>query len=83
MFCSRILAHLADFATSLNVSVYIILLLILLVCFFLGMFLEGIAIMTLRLPIIFPIVTSLGFDGIWFGVILIGMINIGLLFRLV
>lgn len=76
---SRIPTHLADFVTSLNVSAYLVLALILLVYFFLGMFLEGIAIMTLTLPIIFPIVISLGFDEIWFGIILIGMINIGVL----
>lgn len=43
------------------------------------MFLEGIAIMTLTLPIVFPIITSLGFDGLWFGIIVVLMINIGVL----
>src|SRR5699024_245712 len=64
---------------SLDVSPYIILALILLVYLFLGMFLEGIAIMTLTLPIVFPIITSLGFDGLWFGIIMVMMINIGVL----
>ena len=56
-----------------------ILALILIVYLLLGMFLEGIAIMTLTLPIVFPIITSLGFDGLWFGIIMVLMINIGVL----
>jgi TRAP-type C4-dicarboxylate transport system permease large subunit len=43
------------------------------------MFLEGIAIMTLTLPIVYPLITQLGFDGLWFGVIMIMLINIGVL----
>ena len=76
---SRIPEHLTNTVVSMNVSPYIILALILLVYLFLGMFLEGIAIMTLTLPIVFPIITSLGFDGLWFGIIMIMMINIGVL----
>src|SRR5690606_24271748 len=64
---------------SIDVSKYLILALILIVYMFLGMFLEGIAIMTLTLPIVYPIITSLGFDGLRFGIIMVIMINIGVL----
>lgn len=64
---------------SLSLSPYVILILILAMYFILGMFLESIAIMVLTLPIIYPILTQLGFDGIWFGVILVLIINIGVL----
>ncbi|MFD1169092.1 TRAP transporter large permease [Oceanobacillus caeni] len=76
---SRIPAHLTNAVVSMDVSPYVILALILLVYLFLGMFLEGIAIMTLTLPIVYPIITSLGFDGLWFGIIMVLMINIGVL----
>ncbi|MBU8790788.1 TRAP transporter large permease [Oceanobacillus sp. FSL K6-0118] len=76
---SRIPAHLTNAVVSMDVSPYVILTLILFVYLFLGMFLEGIAIMTLTLPIVFPIITSLGFDGLWFGIIMVLMINIGVL----
>ncbi|MFD1349458.1 TRAP transporter large permease [Oceanobacillus caeni] len=76
---SRIPAHLTNAVVSMDVSPYVILTLILFVYLFLGMFLEGIAIMTLTLPIVFPIITSLGFDGLWFGIIVVLMINIGVL----
>ena len=39
-----------------------------LVLFILGMFMEGSGIIVLTIPIFFPIITSLGFDPIWFGV---------------
>lgn len=76
---SRIPEHLTSAVVSMNVSPYVILALVLLVYLFLGMFLEGIAIMTLTLPIVFPIITSLGFDGLWFGIIMVMMINVGVL----
>lgn len=40
---------------------------------FLGMFLDLIGMMLLALPIVFPAVVSLGFDPIWFGVIVVKM----------
>jgi TRAP-type C4-dicarboxylate transport system permease large subunit len=40
---------------------------------FLGMFLDLIGMMLLALPIIFPAVVSLGYDPIWFGVIVVKM----------
>lgn len=76
---SRIPYHLTNGVVSLEISPYLVLALILLVYFFLGMFLEGIAIMTLTLPIVYPVITTLGFDGLWFGIIIILMINIGVL----
>lgn len=76
---SRIPVYLSDAVANLNVSPYLILFLILIVYLILGMFLEGIAIMTLTLPIVYPMITSLGFDGLWFGIIMILIINIGVL----
>ncbi len=76
---SRIPMYLTTFVGSLDYSPYIILAMILVVYFFLGMFLEGIAIMVLTLPIVYPLIIQLGFDGLWFGVIVIMMINIGVL----
>jgi TRAP-type C4-dicarboxylate transport system permease large subunit len=45
----------------------------------LGLFLEGIAIFVLTLPVVYPLITMLGFDGVWFGVVMILVMNIGLL----
>src|SRR5690625_4670527 len=56
-----------------------IMVFILIVYFILGLFLEGIAIFVLTLPVVYPLITMLGFDGVWFGVIMIFVMNIGLL----
>ncbi len=45
----------------------------------LGMFMDGISMMVVTLPIIFPIVVAAGFDGVWFGIIVTMLIEIGLI----
>lgn len=76
---SRIPARITQFVNTLDWSPMLIMLAILLVYFILGLFLEGIAIMVLTLPVIYPLVTQLGFDGVWFGVIMVMVMNIGLI----
>lgn len=44
----------------------------------LGCFMDQIAILLITLPLTFPLVTSLGYDGIWFGVIVTKLVEIGL-----
>jgi len=46
---------------------------------FLGCILDQIAILLLTLPITFPLVVSLGFDPIWFGVVITALAEIGLI----
>ena len=58
------------------------LLVILAICLLyviLGMFLEGIGVMLVSLPVLLPIATALGYDLIWFGVLVVKFIEIGLL----
>jgi TRAP-type C4-dicarboxylate transport system permease large subunit len=43
----------------------------------LGMFLEGISILALTVPVVLPIILKAGWDPIWFGVILVKLIEIG------
>jgi tripartite ATP-independent transporter DctM subunit len=45
----------------------------------LGMFVDGLSMLLIVTPLAYPIVTQLGFDGIWFGILLITMIEVGLL----
>ncbi len=39
---------------------------------------EGIALLVLTIPILYPLIIDLGFDGIWFGVVMVVTLNIGL-----
>ncbi|WGH77288.1 TRAP transporter large permease [Jannaschia ovalis] len=45
----------------------------------LGMFLDPIGIMVLTLPLMIPLVEGYGFDLIWFGVVVIKLLEIGLI----
>ena len=46
---------------------------------FLGMFLDPIGIIVLTLPFVIPLVDSMGMDLIWFGVIVVKLLEIGLI----
>lgn len=46
---------------------------------FLGMFLDSIGVMLLTLPVVFPVIDKLGFSPVWFGIIMIKYLEIGLL----
>ncbi len=50
-----------------------------LVFLLLGMFLDPIGVMLLSLPVLLPVVENSGFDPIWFGVIVVKFLEIGLL----
>lgn len=68
-----------DFLTSLDISRYSILLLILATYIFLGCFLEGFSMLVLTMPIFFPVIVALGFDPIWFGVLVVLALEMGLI----
>ena len=59
---------LSDLIRSLGLPPLSVILLILLIYFILGMFMESLSMILLTIPIFFPIVVELGFDPIWFGI---------------
>ena len=62
-------AMIRSFIVGLDVSPWVILILMQLSFFILGMFLDDIAILFMCMPIYIPIVKALGFDPIWFAVL--------------
>jgi len=64
---------------GLSVSKYLILTIILAIYLMLGCFLDAVSMMVLTLPVVFPIIVSLNFDPIWFGVIAVLMMEAGLI----
>lgn len=56
-----------------------IMLIIMLAYIVLGTFLEGFAMLVLTLPIIHPLIVELGYDPIWFGVVIVIVIEMGLI----
>ena len=64
---------------GLDVDPYLILAGILLILLALGMVLDTVGIIMITAPIVVPIVTKLGFDPVWFGILYIVMMEIGFL----
>lgn len=65
--------------TSLPTSPIVILIGIYLMYLVLGCLMDGISIMVMSMPFIFPIITALGFDPIWFGVALVINLEMGMI----
>ena len=64
---------------GLDVPPVVIVLLLVAAMIPLGMFLDPISIMLITIPLAHPVITDLGYSGIWFGVIVIKAIEIGLI----
>lgn len=69
---------LASLLTSFDWPPFIILTLILLAYIILGCFLDSLALLVLTVPIVHPIIIGLGYDPVWFGVLLAVTVGIGL-----
>jgi tripartite ATP-independent transporter DctM subunit len=69
----------STWVAELEVSRYLILLIIIVIYLLLGCFLDAISMMVLTMPVIFPIILTLHFDPIWFGVIAVLMMEAGLI----
>ena len=70
---------LTAFVTGLGLNRYTVLALIMLMYLVLGCLMDAMAMIILTVPIIFPVITQLGFDPIWFGVIIVMTVELGLI----
>jgi C4-dicarboxylate transporter, DctM subunit len=68
-----------EFLTGLGLGRYGILALIMLMYLVLGCLMDALAMIILTVPIIFPVIKQLGFDPIWFGVIIVMTVELGLI----
>src|SRR5262247_2874234 len=68
-----------EFLTGLGIGRYGVLALIMLMYLLLGCLMDAMAMIILTVPIIFPVVIHLGFDPIWFGVIIVMTVELGLI----
>ncbi|MFV0297968.1 MAG: TRAP transporter large permease [Hyphomicrobiaceae bacterium] len=69
----------AEWILSFNAPTTVVLVGILVLYLFLGMFLDGIGMLLLTVPIILPTIKHLGIDPIVFGVLVVRMVEIGLI----
>lgn len=67
------------FLTGLGIGSYGVLTLILMMYLVLGCLMDALAMIILTVPIIFPVIKELGFDPIWFGIIIVMTVELGLI----
>ena len=70
---------LTTFLTGLGLGSYGVLVLIMLMYLVLGCIMDAMAMIILTIPIVFPVITALGFDPIWFGVMIVMTVELGLI----
>lgn len=70
---------LGEMLTTLGLGAYGTLLVILLSYVVLGMFLDGLAMLVVTIPIYYPVILGLGFDPVWFGVVAVIVIEMGMI----
>ncbi len=72
-------AQLVTTLTSLPIGDIGVLLVIILAYMFLGMFLESIAMLVLTIPVVIPIAIALNWDLVWFGIIVVIVLEMGMI----
>ena len=70
---------LTAFLTGMGVGRYGVLAMIMLMYLVLGCLMDAMAMIILTVPIIFPVIIALGFDPIWFGIIIVMTVELGLI----
>ncbi len=71
--------HLLRTVTANDLSPLMVMVVICIVYIVLGMFIDSISMILMTLPVVYPLVIALGFDGVWFGIILVVLVEIGLI----
>ena len=76
---SQFINVLLNFVQSINMTAPIYLIIVLVIILILGMFMEGVSITMIMVPLTFPIAMALGIDPLWFAVFYVIGTEIGLL----
>jgi C4-dicarboxylate transporter DctM subunit len=70
---------LTAFVSGLGLGPHGVLVLIMLVYLVLGCLMDAMAMIILTVPIVFPVIQALGFDPVWFGIIIVMTVELGLI----
>jgi TRAP-type C4-dicarboxylate transport system permease large subunit len=80
MAMSKIPQHVVGVVTELELNRWVVMVGIVVGYFVVSMFMDELPLLLLTLQLTFPLVTSLGFDPVWFGVMSMLMVAMGLVF---
>ena len=76
---TRIPFDIANWVSGFDLPSYMVIAMIILVYLVGGCFIDALALITLTVPIFYPVVSALGYDPIWFGVIIVLVTQIGVI----
>ena len=80
MAMSKIPQQVVAAVTEMNLNRWVVIVGIVVAYFVISMFMDELPLLLLTLQLTFPLITSLGFDPIWFGVMSMLMLSMGLVF---
>ena len=70
---------LRDFITQFSPSPIMVVVMMMGIYILLGMVMEELAIVLLTIPVFFPVITALGYDPVWFGILIVTVVEIGMI----
>ena len=76
---SQITDHLVGWVVGMGLNRYIVMCILIVIYLILGCLMEGLSIIILTIPITYPLILKMGFDPIWFGVMITVLIEMGLI----
>jgi C4-dicarboxylate transporter DctM subunit len=76
---TRIPFELATWVGGFQLPPFVIILIVVLIYFIGGCFMDSLAMVMLTIPIFYPVVTNLGYDPIWFGIIIVMVTEMGVI----
>ena len=76
---SRMSFTITEYVAGLGLSNLGVLMCMLLMYFVLGCFMDAIAMLLITVPVVYPIITSLGIDPVWFGIVTVLTVELGLI----
>jgi len=76
---TRIPFNIATWVGGFDLPAYLVMAVVIVIYFFGGCFMDALAFVTLTVPIFFPVVTELGYDPIWFGIIIVMVTEMGVI----
>lgn len=72
-------ADLRDFVLQFSPEPIMVVVVMMGIYLVLGMVMEELAIVLLTIPVFFPVITGLGFDAVWFGILIVTIVEIGMI----
>lgn len=70
---------LVNWVEAMHMNKYLVLIAVIAIYFVISMFMDELALITLTIPIFYPLILSVGWDPIWFGVIMVVLVEMGVI----